>query len=93
MSSKVEECFPKIQDIIHVVQLPNPSALPSAGGMAAAAFVTEDLVLECELHMLDALNHFLVVFHPYRPLLQYAPCLSVLCNRVSASAYVAGFCC
>ena len=34
ISSKVEECFPKISDIVHVVQLPDPSALPLASGAA-----------------------------------------------------------
>ncbi len=87
LASKVDESSARISEIIEALNKPNPSALPDAK-TPPPSFVTEDLVLECEFHMLETLRHNLVVFHPYRPLQQCVGprrrvlCPLPLCDRV-----------
>mmetsp|Transcript_52361 Transcript_52361/g.131543 ORF Transcript_52361/g.131543 Transcript_52361/m.131543 type:complete len:254 (+) Transcript_52361:227-988(+) len=61
LSSKVEELTVSMPALLHLMKL----------HVDSSCTFTEDQIVRCEFSLLRALKYSLVVFHPYRPLVQF----------------------
>lgn len=67
LACKVEESTARLRDLLKHMQ----SALRKREQLAWVQKITCETVLECELHLLEAMNFDMIVFHPYRQLQLY----------------------
>eukprot|EP01135_Chromosphaera_perkinsii_P010610 Nk52_evm10s2192 gene=Nk52_evmTU10s2192 len=72
LASKVEECGTvAAKNVVHAARVAAQSKEVGFGFTDGFEYDSEDIV-ECEFYLLEELDCYLIVFHPYRPLIQFA---------------------
>jgi cyclin C len=66
LATKIEECIVPLKVILRKMEL----VVQHFNILRGFPYKTEDIT-ECEFYLLEEFNYSLIVYHPYRPLIQY----------------------